>query len=78
MRCSGFSDAEICRMSSDFIIAAADTTSYTILWCLHLLATHQQQQVTVLSQSNLTFFCVNEGNQAWPFNSKLNSKKWKL
>ena len=45
MRCSGFSDAEIRRMSSDFIIAAADTTFYTILWCLHLLASHQQQEI---------------------------------
>ncbi len=45
MKSSGLSDDEICRLTSDFIIAAADTTSYTTLWCLHLLSKNIESQV---------------------------------
>ena len=39
-----FNEKEVVRIVNDLIIAAADTTSYTTLWTLYLLATHPNYQ----------------------------------
>ena len=43
-----FNEEEVVRIVNDLIIAAADTTSYTTLWTLYLLATHPNHQEKAL------------------------------
>ena len=49
-----FNEEEIIRIVNDLIIAAADTTSYTTLWALYLMAIHESyQKPPIISRSIL-------------------------
>lgn len=45
-------DDDLIRIVSDFVLAAGDTTAYTMEWCLYLLAKNQSEQCRL--RENLT------------------------
>ena len=47
----GFTREEVVRLVADLLVAAADTTSLTAAWTLHILASHPEIQVSRASST---------------------------